>query len=181
MRYSSLIFICFFSLLICDGVRVAINEKFIDAVLKNFLPEIKKFTQGTELPDSGCLDRLKFSIPNFDLSKIKLTFTDKGLLNLQINGLNPELNGREKFWRNKFTVFLKDFRFNGNLKITSKKENGVIVPDVYFEENPSINFNIKLDLGNGFFMRAISNLFSGVANIAKKFVMPSLKSQLKKL
>ena len=94
MRYSSLIFICFFSLLICDGVRVAINEKFIDAVLKNFLPEIKKFTQGTELPDSGCLDRLKFSIPNFDLSKIKLTFTDKGLLNLQINGISPELSGR---------------------------------------------------------------------------------------
>ena len=58
MRYLPLIVLSLFGLFICDGVRVAINEKFIDAVLQNFLPEIKKFTQGTELPDSGALDRL---------------------------------------------------------------------------------------------------------------------------
>ena len=144
MRYSSLIFLSFFSLLICDGVRVAINEKFIDAVLNNFLPEIKQYTQGTDLPSSEHLENLKFSIPNFDLNKVKLTFTDKGLLNLQINGLDPELKGTAKkkillvIVKKSFTITLKDFTFNGNLKITSKNENGVIVTDVYFEENQAL-------------------------------------------
>ncbi len=187
MRYSSLIFICFFSLLICDGVRVAINEKFIDAVLKNFLPEIKKFTQGTELPDSGCLDRLKFSIPNFDLSKIKLTFTDKGLLNLQINGLSPELSGRatKKIAfvrvRKSFTVTLKNFRFNGNLKITSKNDKGVLVPDIYFDGDPSMNFSPKISLGGGIINKILSFLINGVSSLAKGFIMPAIKKQLKKI
>ena len=186
MRYSSLIFICFFSLLICDGVRVAINEKFIDAVLKNFLPEIKKFTQGTELPDSGCLDRLKFSIPNFDLSKIKLTFTDKGLLNLQINGLSPELSGRATKRiifkiRKSFTVTLKNFRFNGNLKITSKYDKGVLVPDIYFDGDPSLNFSPKISLGGGIINKILSFLINGVASLAKGFIMPAIKKQLKKI
>jgi len=186
MRYSSLIFICFFSLLICDGVRVAINEKFIDAVLKNFLPEIKKFTQGTELPDSGCLDRLKFSIPNFDLNKIKLSFTNQGLLNLQINGISPELSGRatKRFIfkiRKSFTVTLKNFNFNGNLKITSKYDKGVLVPDVYFDGNPYLNFSPKISLGGGIINKILSFLINGIASLAKGFIMPAIKKQLKNI
>ena len=96
MKYTTLIILCILPFFICDGVRVAINEKFIDAVLKGFLPEIKKFADGTDLPDSGALDRLHFKIPNFSLDKVKLTFTDKGLLNLKIDGLSPELSGRAK-------------------------------------------------------------------------------------
>ena len=64
--------------------------------IKRFFPEIKKFADGTDLPDSGALDRLHFKIPNFSLDKVKLTFTDKGLLNLKIDGLSPELSGRAK-------------------------------------------------------------------------------------
>ena len=57
-----------------------------------------------------------------------------------------------------FTVTLKNFRINGNLKITSKKENGVHVPDVYFEENPSINFSAKTSLGHSVLMKLISGI-----------------------
>ena len=185
MKYT-LFLLCLLPFFICDGVRVAINEKFIDAVLQNFLPEIKKLADGVDLPDSGMLDRLHFSLPNFSLDKVKLSFTDAGLLNLQINGLSPELKGRATKRiivkiRKSFTVTLKNFKFNGNLRITSKKENGVLVPDVYFNSDPSINFSVKLDLGHGLLKKAVAALLSGVANLAKKFVMPAIKKQLKKL
>ena len=187
MRYSSLIFICFFSLLICDGVRVAINEKFIDAILNSYLPEIKKCTQGTEFPNSEYFENLKFSIPNFDLNKVKCTFTDKGFLNLQINGLNPQLKGTVKgklflvTVKKSFTFTLKDFRFNTKLKITSKKDNGVLVPAAYFEEKPSINFEVKLGLGDHIVMKIISSIFNNVINFAKKIVNPIIEFLLKKI
>ena len=185
MRYLPLIVFSLFGLFICDGVRVAINEKFIDAVLKNFLPEIKKFTQGTELPDSGALDRLKFSIPNFDLNKVQLSFTSSGLLNLKINGLDPVLEGRatKKIIvkiRKSFTLTLKNFRFDGNLRITSKNDNGVLVQDAYFEGNPNINFNARISLGGGIINSLLEKLLNNVADMAKSFVMPALKKQLKK-
>ena len=185
MKYT-LFLLCLLPFFICDGVRVAINEKFIDAVLQNFLPEIKKLADGVDLPDSGILDRLHFSIPNFSLDKVKLSFTDAGLLNLQINGLSPELKGRATKRiivkiRKSFTVTLKNFKFNGNLRITSKKENGVLIPDVYFNSDPSINFSVKLDLGHGLLNKLVAALLSGVANLAKRFVMPAIKKQLKRL
>ena len=184
MRYLPLIVFSLFGLFICDGVRVAINEKFIDAVLQNFLPEIKKFTQGTELPDSGCLDLLKFSIPNFDLSKVQLSFTSSGLLNLKINGLDPVLEGRatKKIIvkiRKSFTLTLKNFRFDGNLRITSKNDNGVLVQDAYFEGDPSINFSAKISLGGGIINEILGKILNNIAGLAKSFVMPALKKQLK--
>ena len=185
MKYT-LFLLCLLPFFICDGVRVAINEKFIDAVLQNFLPEIKKLADGVDLPDSGMLDRLHFSLPNFSLDKVKLSFTDAGLLNLQINGLSPQLKGRATKRiifkiRKSFTVTLKNFKFNGNLRITSKKENGVLIPDVYFNSDPSMNFSIKLDLGHGLLNKLVAALLSGVANLAKRFVMPAIKKQLKTL
>ena len=185
MKYLPLIVFSLFGLFICDGVRIAINEKFIDAVLQNFLPEIKKFTQGTELPDAGCLDRLKFSIPNFDLSKVQLNFTQNGLLNLKINGLSPVLKGRVSKRiivkiRKSFTLTLQNFRFDGNLRITSKNDKGVLVQDAYFEGNPSMNFKVKLSLGGGILNKILSFLINNIVNLAKKFVMPAIKKQLKK-
>ena len=169
-----------FSVLVWDEVRVSFNEKFIDAVLQNFLPEIQLFTQGTELPDSRILDRLKFS-PNFSLDKIKLSFKDDGLLNLQINGFNPELSGRASTKISlinvsmSFTVSLRNFRFDGVLKITSKYENGVLVPDIYFEGNLSLSFTFKLDLGNNMLYRAFSSIINNIANFAKDLVKPTIK------
>jgi len=186
MKYIILIILCFLPFFICDGVRVAINEKFINAVLLNFLPEIKKITDGISLKNSGILDRLYFKIPNFALDKVKLAFTDKGLLNLQIDGLSPELSGRIKkkiiFKINKsFKVTLKNFKFNGFLKISSKRENGILVPDVYFNSDPSINFKVKLDLGHSLLQKALASILNGAANIAKKFVMPAIRKLLKNL
>ena len=187
MKYTTLIILCILPFFICDGVRVAINEKFIDAVLKGFLPEIKKFADGTDLPDSGALDRLHFKIPNFSLDKVKLTFTDKGLLNLKIDGLSPELSGRAKkkilFVKIKksFTITLKNFYFNGNLRITHKLENGVLVPNIYFDSSPDINFKPKLSLGSSIIQKILAGLLSGIANLAKKFIMPAIKKQLSNL
>ena len=187
MKYATLIVLCFLPLLICDGVRVAINEKFIDAILKNFLPEIKKFADGTSLNDSGILDRLYFKIPNFSLDKVKLVFTDSGLLNIQINGLSPELSGRatKKILfvkiRKSFTVTLKNFRFNGYLKVGYKRENGVLVPDIYFNSDPSINFTFRLSLGHSVLQKIVAGILNGVAGIVKKFVMPTIRKQIKNL
>ena len=81
MRDFSVILFSLFSLLICDGVRVAINEKFIESILQNFLPEIKQYTQGTELEGSKHVSDLKFSIPNLLIPiYVDLTFLDFAIL-----------------------------------------------------------------------------------------------------
>ena len=186
MKYGTLFLLCFLPFFICDGVRVAINEKFIDGVLQNFLPEIKKIADGVDLPNSGMLDRLHFKIPDFSLDKVKLAFTDTGLLNIQINGVSPVITGRatKKIVfkiRKSFTLTLRNFKFNGYLKIGYKKENGVLIPDIYFNSDPSINFSFKLNLGHNVIFKLVSKLFNGVSDIAKKYVMPAIKKQLKNL
>ena len=123
-------------------------------MLQSFLPELKQMADGTDLDDSGCLDRLHFKIPNFSLDKIGISFTNTGLLNIKINGLSPELSGRatKKILfvkvRKSFTVTLKNFRFDGNFKVGTKYVDGVRVPDLTFSGDPSINFTAKLDLGH---------------------------------
>ena len=135
----------------------------------------------------GFLDRLKFSISIFSLDKIKLSFKDDGLLNLQINGFNPELSGRGSTKNSLikvsiiFTVSLRNFRFDGDLKITTKYENGVLVPDIYFEGNPSLSFTFKYDLGNYMLHRTFSSIINNIADFAKDLVMPTIKKLLKKI
>ena len=179
MKLSTLIFLCLTSFFICDGVRISIDEKFIDAILKNFSPEIQKIADGISLKDDGKLDRLFFKIPNFNLNRVNLGFTNTGLLNLQINGLNPELSGRITVKiifkiRQSLTITLKNFYFNGNLRVGSKMKNGILVPDIIFDSEPKLNFTIKLSLGSGIIKKALAWLLSGIANLIKKFVMPAV-------
>ena len=187
MKYATLILLCFIPYFLCDGVRVAINEKFITAMLQSFLPELKQMADGTDLDDSGCLDRLHFKIPNFSLDKIGISFTDTGLLNIKINGLSPELSGRatKKILfvkvRKSFTVTLKNFRFDGNFKVGTKYVDGVRVPDLTFSGDPYINFTAKLDLGHSILWKLVSGILNTIANIVKKFVMPAIRRLLRNL
>ena len=187
MKYATLILLCFIPYFLCDGVRVAINEKFITAMLQSFLPELKQMADGTDLDDSGCLDKLHFKIPNFSLDKIGISFTNTGLLNIKINGLSPELSGRatKKILfvkvRKSFTVTLKNFRFDGNFKVGTKYVDGVRVPDLTFSGDPSINFTAKLDLGHSILWKLVSGILSTIANIVKKFVMPAIRRLLRNL
>ena len=186
-RYLVLLILCFLPILICDGVRVAINEKFIQAILTNFAPEIQKYAQGTELPDYSCLDRLKFSIPNFSLDKVNLSFNEQGLLNIQINGLSPELSGRisKKILvriTKSFSVSLRNFVLKANFKISSKKnDKDILVPDIYLDSDPTIIFTPKINLGKNPIFKALASILNGAANIAKSFAMPAIKKQLKKI
>ena len=154
MRYFSVILFSLFSLLICDGVRVAINEKFIQSILLNFLPELKKITEGTKLDNPSHVSDFKFSIPNFELNKVKFTFTESGILNIKIDNLSPEFSGRAEakiaFIKitKRFTVEIRNFRLDGNLKIASKYENGVLVPYVYKENENLCKVVLKDDAGN---------------------------------
>ena len=118
---------------------------------------------------------------------MKFTFTESGLLNININGLSPELSGRAKakiaFVKitKRFTVEIRNFRFDGNLKIASKYVNGVYVPDVSFNNDPYRNFSVKFHLGGGLLNKVLEFIGNGVASIAKKFVLPAIKKQLNKI
>jgi hypothetical protein len=176
-------------LVILDGARVAINEKFIHAILKNFEPEIRKFAQGTKIPDSGRLDNMEFNIPNFNLNGIKITFSNKGLLNIQINNLEPRLKGTVHYkilWliksKNNFVVTLRNFKFNANLKITSKYNYKVraTVPDVQILGDPVIDFKFKLSL-DGFLGGLIAGILQLAGNFARKFIIPAIRKQMKNM
>ena len=183
MKIFTIIFLCFIPFLICDGVRIAINEKFIDALLKNFLPEIQQYTSGTEIPDYSILERMTFSIPNFSLDKINLSFTEQGLLNVKVNELEPVIIGRAKKkiivdFEKSFVLTLKKFNFDGNLKIGTKNDNGVLVPDVYFDSEPTMDFSPKINLGDNILEEAVSAIFNGVTFVAKIFIIPAIKKQI---
>ena len=108
-----------------------------------FYGKIQKYAQGTELPDYPPLDKLKISIPNFSLDKVNLSFNEQGLLNIQINGLSPELNGiiNAKFIQKSFSIYFRNFVLNAIFTISSKKnDKGILVPNMYLESNPTIKF-----------------------------------------
>ena len=188
--YSTLILLCIFQFVILDGARVAINEKFIHAVMKNFEPEIRKFAKGTKLPDSGRFDNMELSIPNFNLNRIKILFTNTGLLNVQINGLEPRLEGTVHYKiffffksKNNFVVRLKNFSFNANLRITSKYDikKKATVPDIRFDRDPDIDFKIDLSL-DGFLGGVIAGIAQLIGNAGRKsFIIPPIKNQLKNI
>jgi hypothetical protein len=164
---------------------VAINEKFIDAILKNFEPEIKKLAKGTKIPDQGKVDNLEFSIPNFNLNGIKISFTNAGLLNIQINNLEPRLEGTVHYriifkCKNNFVVTLRNFKFNASLKVTSKYDKGVLVPDVQFVGDPNINFKFKLSL-DGFLGGLIAKILQLAGNFGRKYIIPAIKKQMKNM
>ena len=183
--YSTLILVCVFQFIILDGARVAINEKFIDAVLKNFEPELIQMAKGTKIEDQGDIDNLEFSIPNFELNKIKIAFTNEGLLNIVINNLSPRLEGTVHYriifkCKNNFDISLRNFYFNANLRITSKYDQGKLVPDVQFVGDPDINFTIKLDI-DGFGGNIVASILELAGNFGKKFIMPVIKRQMRNM
>ena len=80
---------------------------------------------------------------------MKFTFTESGILNIKIDNVSPEFSGKKKkkilFIKitKRFTVEIRNFRFDGNLKISSKYENGVLVPYVYKENELKLQAQLE--------------------------------------
>jgi hypothetical protein len=71
----SIILLFLLSLVICDeegGVKVAVNDGFINSILLNFEEEIKELLKGVRIDDTDSLTNLVFAIPNFSLDKMEL-------------------------------------------------------------------------------------------------------------
>ena len=141
--------------------------------------------KGTKIPDQGKVDNLEFSIPNFNLNGIKISFTNAGLLNIQINNLEPRLEGTVHYriifmCKNNFVVTLRNFKFNASLKVTSKYDKGVLVPDVQFVGDPNINFKFKLSL-DGFLGGLIAKILQLAGNFGRKYIIPAIKKQMKNM
>ena len=182
--YSALILLCIFQFIILDGARVTINEKFIDAILNHFKTEITLLAKGIRLPDQDQINNLEFIIPNFNLNKIKISFTNGGLINIQINNLQPRLDGtiHSKLLfikvKHNFVITLRNFQFSANFNVTSKYDKGVLVPDIQFAGDPNIDFSFNLDM-SGFLGGLLGKMLQLTANFGKTFIMPTIKSQMK--
>jgi len=93
----SLIVLCLLSLIICDeegGVKIAVNDGFINSILLNFEDEIKELLKGVRIDDTDSVTNMIFAIPNFSLDKMDLFFDENGLINLKLRNIEPYLTGR---------------------------------------------------------------------------------------
>lgn len=187
MKYNTFILLCLLSFLICDdlgGVKIAINEKFIENTLRDFEPDIKKILEEIKIPDSGKLRGGIFGVPNFNMNMIKLEFLNNGLLHIKISDCTPYFKGSYHYkilWvfnsHNNFNADFKNFRLEAQLKIKSRAlPDGGYTPDVEFISGPDINF--KLDVScDGFLHWLISWVINTCQGLVKPFILPKIKQK----
>ena len=189
--YSSIILLCFLPLLLGNsnelgGAKVALNDYFINSILAVFENDIKNLIQEVELKPSKHFYNMVFSVPNFSLDKIKLSFGDDGIINININNLEPFLSGTFDYKiiariRKSFKVTLKKFSLDAKVRVKSRLlSNGKYAPDAEFVEAPKLKFKINLNL-SGSIANMIAKLLSLAGNFAKNIVLPLFKSKFNSL
>ena len=127
--YSSLFILCILPFLFCEeegGVKVAINDKFINSILLNFESEIKDLLQGIRIDDTDSITNMVFGIPNFSMDKADLSFGEDGLINLKLRNLEPYLTGTVHYtiiwdFSNDFKITLKDFSLDAKIRPKTKE------------------------------------------------------------
>jgi hypothetical protein len=126
----SIIIVCLLSLIICNeegGVKIAINDGFINSILLNFEDEIKELLKGVRIDDIDSVTNMVFAIPNFSMDKMELFFDENGFINLKLRNLEPYLTGTVHYtiiwdFSNDFKVTLKDFWLDAKIRITTKEK-----------------------------------------------------------
>ena len=185
----SIIVLCLLSLIICDeegGVKIAVNDGFINSILLNFEEEIKDLLKGVRIDDTDSLTNLVFAIPNFSLDKMELFFDESGFVNLKLRNLEPILTGTVHYtiiwdFSNDFKITLKDFWLDAKIRITTKElAPGVYMPNAEFVSDPDMDFIIELDV-DGTIASIIAKIFNFAGDFAKKYILPVMKDKIHEL
>ena len=149
-----LIFQIFYSIEL-GGIKFAISEKNAEALLYHFYPDINEQISCIPIDDIHIekgvnIRKITAGISNFDLDKIKLKLTEKGI-NINISGLIGW--GKATVYIYKFfigidkdiTADIKEFSINGNIYVTTKRdENNKLIPYANFTEPPTYTSVIEV-------------------------------------
>ena len=185
----SIIILCLLPLIICNekgGVKIAINDGFINSILLNFEDEIKDLLRGVRIADTDSFTNLVFAIPNFSLDKMELFFDEDGLINLKLRNLEPYLTGTYHYtiiwdFSNDFKVTLKDFWLDAKIRIKTKEiAPGIYMPDAELVSDPNMDFTIKLE-ADGTIASIIAKIFNFAGDFAKKYILPVMKDKIHEL
>ena len=187
MKYNTTFILCFLlPIIFCydlGGVKVAINEKFISNVIRDFEPDIRKVLEKIRIPDSGGLEDGEFGVPNFNMNMIKLEFLNNGILHLRIANCTPYFSGAYYykilfFWsHNNFNADFNDFVLDTKLRIKSKLlPGGGYGPDAEFISGPDISFDLDVSC-DGFLHGVISWVINKCQNWVKPFILPKIRDK----
>ena len=175
--YHSLIVLCLLQVLLCDelgGIKVVINNNFINSALYGFEDKIKQLLQGIKLENYSVLKNMVFGVDNFSLDKINLFFDDKGLINVNIKNIEPYINGEVSIkiiftLTLPFKVTLKNFNLSAKIQLKSKKlANGEYAPDAEFFSDPELNFDIIFETG----IKDFNKILNEVGDFGKNIILP---------
>ena len=188
MKYYTAFVLCFLlPIIFCDelgGVKVAINEKFISNLIRNFEPDLKKVLDKIPIPDGGGLEDGEFGVPNFNLNMIKLEFLNNGILHLRIQNCTPYFSGSYHYkilWvinsHNNFNAKFNDFVLDARIRIKSRHvSGGGYGPDIEFISGPDISFDLDVSC-DGFLHGVISWVINKCQGLIKPFILPKIKSK----
>ena len=187
--YSSLFILCILPFLFCEeegGVKVAINDKFINSILLNFESEIKDLLQGIRLDDTDSITNMVFGIPNFSMDKADLSFGEDGLINLKLRNLEPYLTGTVHYtiiwdFSNDFKITLKDFSLDAKIRPKTKELSPQnYAPDAELVGDPTMDFKIDIDI-DGVVGSIVAEILNLAGDFGKKYILPIMKSKCHEL
>ena len=182
---SIIIILCLLSLFFCDeegGVKVAVNDKFINSILLNFESDIKDLLQGVQLDDTDSVTNMVFGIPNFSTDKVDLSFGEDGLINIKLKNLEPYLTGTYHYkiiWEfsNNFKVILKDFSLDAQIRAKEKElSSGNYAPYAEFVGDPNMDFTIDIDI-DGVIGTILAEIINFLDGFTKKIILPIMKEK----
>lgn len=187
--YLSIIVFCLISLIICNeegGVKVAVNDEFINSILLNFEDDIQELLKGISIDDVDSVTNMVFGIPNFSMDKMELFFDEEGLINLKLRNLEPYLTGTFHYtiiwdFSNDFKATFKDFWLDAKIRVKTKEiAPGIYVPDAEFVGDPEMDFTIELDV-DGTIASLIAKILNFVSDFAKNYILPIMKEKIHEL
>lgn len=185
-KYLILLLLSLFQILnfeVLGGIKVAINDAFINSALVNFEEEIKSFLQGVRIEDRKYLSNMIFGIPNFSVDKIDLFFGEDGLINIRLTNLEPFLTGTVKYeiikkFSNDFKVTLKNFCLKGKIRIKSIEfEPAKYKPDAEFVGDPDISFDIDFDI-DGILGSIVEEILNFAGDFGTEYILPIFRAKL---
>ena len=186
--FSSLILFCFLSQIYCQiekgGVKVAINQKLIDAFVNYIFDDLADYLYYMKLEDNGILYDLSWGIRNLDLNKFNLNFTNDGKIYIRISNAYAFFRGSIDILGEKDFEADGTFSLNGYIKPGSNKlDNGRYRPKLEIDDI-DLDYDISANVSGGI-LGFIANLIvkgaTTFCNALKPFIKPILQDLLKEM
>lgn len=184
-KYLILLLFISFHILNCEvlgGVKVLVNDEFINSALVSFEDEVKTFLQEVKLEDREYLSNMIFGVPNFSVDKIDLFFGEDGLINIKLTNLEPFLTGTLHYkiieeFSHDFKVFLHNFCLNGKVRIKSIEfEPGKYKPEGEFVGDLDISFDVNFEI-DGTLGNILAKILDFAGDFGTQYILPIMKTK----